>query len=229
MDYFIKEYKRLCKEIFGVYGFKVHKNNHFRVVNDIFQSFNLHRSVSGDSCTVEFSIIPLSVGYDLDKTFVNPFHLKKFENIYEWFHYDRNSSDSIDMCITDMFAYMKKYLMPIFEKADDSRSAYLVMCEYNDVFDGNSYERFCMCLKFGDFESAKVHIEAVILQHKQAYKRNKKALGDKISQDYIQKMERKIAEKRNLLKLIEERDYNTIQEWLAANENKNRQNLGIKI
>lgn len=229
MNYLTKEYKKRCKEEFGKYGFNLYSNNHYRVINDVFQSFNLHRSVSGSDCTVQFGIIPLSVAYDLDKTSGNPCHLKKFENSGHWFNYDRNSLTSIDMCITNMFAYMKKYLMPLFEKAEDCKSAYAAICEYDHVFAGNSYERFCMCLKFGDYEAAKFHLEAVICQHERAYKRNKEVFGENITQDYVQKMEKKISEKQRLLKLIEGEDYNSIQEWLILNENRNKQNLGIKF
>jgi len=228
MDYLIKEYKKRCKEEFANYGFKSFRNNHYRIINDIFQSFNLHRSVSGSDCTVEFGIIPLSVGYDLDKSSCNPYHLKVFENTYEWFSYDRNSIISVDMCIDEMFVYMKKYLMPLFEKAEDSKSAYSIMCNYESVFAGNAYERFCMCLNFKNFDDAKVHIEKVIKQNEYAFERNKEAFGENITQEYIQKIEKKISEKRNLLKLVETKNYSTIQEWLKTNEKRNKHNLGVK-
>lgn len=228
MEYILKEYKRKCKEEFATYEFKTYRSNHYRVVGDVFQSFNLHQSISGDSCTVEFGIIPLSVEYDIDKSSCNPCHLKIFENIYEWFNYDRNSITSMNLCIDNMISYMKKYLMPIFEKATNCESAYLTITKHENVFKGNSYERFCMCLKFGDYQKAKTHLEEVIKQHQYAFERNKESFGENMMQEYVQKMERKISEKQSLLKMIENEDYGSLQKMLLRNEKRNMQKLGFK-
>ncbi len=228
MDYFINAYKKRCKEEFNEYGFKTYRNNHYRIVNDIFQSFTLHRSVSGNDCNVIFGIVPLSVEYELDKTFVNPCRVSDFEDKKTWFNYDRTLHSSIEKCIDDMIAYMKKYLMPVFEKAVNCESAYLTIIKYDNVFRGNTYERLCMCLKFGDYKNAKKHLQEVIEQHKDAFRRNKEALGNNITQEYIQKMEEKISQKQLLLEMIECKDYDTIQKWVSANEKRNKKNLGIK-
>lgn len=229
MEYLLKKYKIKCKEEFGEYQFKPYKNNYYRIINDVFQSFNLHISTSGSSCTVEFGIIPLSVSYDLNKTSVSPYHLKNFENCNNWFDYDRNSLASIDMCIDSMISYMKKYLMPLFNKATDCKTAYAIMCEYDRIFENNSYERYCMCLKFGDYDNAKKHLDEVIRKIEIAFERNKKAFEDENIIEYIQKIEKKLSVHRALLKQIDDKDYQGIQMWLVANENKNKQNLGFRI
>ena len=46
--------------------------------------------------------------------------------------------------------------MPFFENAINCELTYSAMLKYDNVFKGNFYERFCMCLKFGDYENAKV-------------------------------------------------------------------------
>lgn len=228
MEYILKEYKRRCKEEFSVYGFKTYRSNHYRIVGDVFQSFNLHQSVSGTECTVEFGIIPLSVEYRIDKLSCNPCHLKNFEGIYEWFSYDRSSITNMNSCIDSIIEYMKKYLMPVFDKAMDSESAYLTIMEYANVFKGNSYERFCMCLNFGDYEKAKKHLHEVIEQNKNAFARNKEVLGNNITQEYIQKMEEGISQKEKFLKLIDNKDYDAIQKVISENEKRNKFNLGIR-
>ena len=228
MDRFISIYKKRCKEEFSKYGFKTFRNNYYRVVNDIFQSFTFHRSVSGNDCNTIFGIVPLSVEYNLDKSFVNPCRVTDFEDKRPWYNYDRNSETSVEKCINEMILCMDKYLMPIFEKAVDSESAYLIIAENDNVFKGNSYERFCMCLNFGDYEKAKMHLQEVIEQHKNAFARNKEALGNNITQEYIQKMETKILEKEALLKLIDNKDYNAIQTFISENEKRNKLNLGIE-
>ena len=228
MDHFIRFYKKRCKEEFSKYGFKSFRNNYYRVVNDIFQSFTFHRSVSGNDCNIIFGIVPLSVEYKLDKSFVNPCRVTDFEDNRPWYNYNRNSEASVEKCINEMILCMNEYLMPVFEKALDSESAYLTIVEHDNVFKGNSYERFCMCLKFGDYINAKKHLQEVIEQHENAFRRNKEALGNNITQEYIQKMEAKIFEKRSLLKLIDNNDHDAIQRIISKNEKRNRVNLGIK-
>ncbi len=228
MEYILKEYKRRCKEEFSIYGFKTYRSNHYRIVGDVFQSFNLHQSVSGTDCTVEFGIIPLSVEYDIDKSSCNPCHLKTFENLYEWFNYDKNSISSMDSCVNEMIAYMKKYLIPVFESAINCELAYSTMVKYDDVFKGNTYEKFCMCLKFDDYENAKKHLQEVIEQHENAFRRNKEVLGNNITQEYIDKMEEEISQKKKMLKLIDSKDDAAIQKLIYENEKRNRLNLGIK-
>lgn len=228
MDYFINIYKKRCKEEFSKYGFKSFRNNYYRVVNDIFQSFTLHRSVSGSDCNTIFGIVPLSVEYKLDKSFVNPCRVSDFEDNRPWYNYDRTLESSVEKCINDMILCMNKYLMPVFEKAVNSESAYLTIMEHDNVFKGGSYEKLCMCLKFGDYINAKKHLQEVIEQHENAFRRNKEALGIDITQEYIQKMEVKISEKKSLLKLIVNKDYNAIQKLISENEKRNKLSLGIR-
>ena len=197
MEYILKEYKRRCKEEFAIYEFKTYRSNHYRIVGDVFQSFNLHQSVSGTDCTVEFGIIPLSVEYDINKSSCNPCHLKTFEKSYEWFNYDKNSILSMGLCVDDMIAYMKKYLMPVFESSTDCKSAYRTICKYDNVFKGNSYEKFCMCLKFGEYIDAKKHLQEVIEQHENAFRRNKEILGKNITEEYIKKWRKRLLKNKS--------------------------------
>lgn len=227
MSNVLKEYNKMCKKEFDSYNFKLFHNNHYRVINDIFQSFRLHRSISGQECTVEFGIIPMSVGYDLNKSSVCPYHLNNFTGMHDWFEYDRNSPEDVNACVVKLIADMKKYLMPLFDKAVDSKSAYELMCEHNDIFAGNSYERFCMCLKIEDYEDAKTYINKVIAQSTHAFERNREAFGDNIAHTYIEKMEEKISEEENLLKMTLSKNYELIQKWLITNEKRNMQNLGF--
>ena len=197
-------------------------------MNDIFQSFTFHRSVSGYDCNIIFGIVPLSVEYKLDKSFVNSYRITDFEDNRPWYNYDRNSEASVEKYINEMILSMDKYLIPVFEKAVDSESAYLTIMEYDNVFKGNFYERFCMCLNFGDYEKAKIHLQEVIEQHKNAFARNKEALGNNITQEYIQKMEEGISQKEKFLKLIDNKDYDAIQKVISENEQRNKLNLGIR-
>lgn len=228
MDYFIKTYKTRCKEEFGRYGFKSFRNNHYRVINDIYQSFTLHRSVSGSHCNVIFGIIPLSVEYDLDKTSVHPWRVSDFEDGRPWFTYDRTSNASIEKCIDDMIICVNRYLIPIFEKATDCEAAYFSMIEHDNVFEGNAYEKFCICLKIENYGNAQKYLQEVIKQHKDAFARNREVLGNNMTQEYIQKTEEEISEKQRLLEMIDSMNYDAVQNWLLENEKRNKLNLKIK-
>ena len=230
MDYFLKEYKKKCIEEFGGYGFKTYRNYHYRLVNDVFQSFSLHRSHYGTDATVEFCVLPLSQEYNIDKTTCGTMHLKRFENSAEWFPYITSDEESVNICIGQMLSYMTKYLMPFFEKAKSCIEAY----EMLKLFDAdkevafNEYPKMIMALKNEQYLYAKQHIINIIKQIEYAFERNKEAFGENITQEYIQKMEKKISEKQNLLRLIETKEYNAIQEWLNTNEKRNKHNLGVK-
>ncbi len=230
MDYFLKEYKKRCKEEFNEYGFKTYRNYHYRVVNDVFQSFCLHRSHYQTDATVEFCVLPLSQEYKIDKSTCGATHLKRFENSADWFSYITKDENSINICIGQMLYYMEKYLMPFFQKATNCIDAYeaLKVFDVDGAVFYNEYPKMIMALKNKQYLYGKQHVINIIAHSEYVFERNREMLGEKITQEYIQKMKKKISEKQSLLKLIEDEDYNLIQEWLMLNENRNRQRLNIK-
>jgi len=240
MGYFLKTYKDICKNEFGKYGFKSYRNNHYRVINDVFQSFGLHRSVYGWDCTIEFTIAPLCGETKLEKTTCGADHLKMFEGVYEWFPYDRNSEDSMKSCILDMVSYMHKYLMPYFEKGDSCKSAYNVIGEFEVVsrakiekqegikeFSLYSYIRACMALKNGDYDKAYEHFKVVEAQWLDAYKTNSETYKEKIDPEYVKRYEAKLAELREKIRRISEHDMDYINNFIWENERDSLINLGL--
>ena len=107
MDFLTKLYKVRCKEEFAIYGFKTCNRVFYRVVNDVFQSFELQKSVSGEECIINFGLIPLCAGKEVNKTRTGPNHLKMFENDYSWFWYNRNDESNIGLCVEQMISYIK--------------------------------------------------------------------------------------------------------------------------
>ena len=93
MDDLIKVYKRRCKEEFTSCGFKACNRLFYREIHDVFQGFELQKSVLGQECIVHFGVIPLCAGNAVKKTRTGANHLKMFENDDSWFGYNRNSSD----------------------------------------------------------------------------------------------------------------------------------------
>jgi len=231
MDYFLKQYKQVCKEEFSGYGFKSYRNNHYRVVNDVFQSFCLHRSVYGKSCTVEFGILPLATEYTIEKDRCRSDHLKKFEGVYEWFEYDNRSEPSIDRCISEMLVYMKKYLMPFFERGIDCKTAYKEICDFErnhcKIYNLADDAKFCMALKNGDYKNAVIHLKAQIAHTKGAYA-NVKSYYDDMGPEYEEMIRLSLEKDNRMLEHILNGDETFIKNYIEENERRNLENLKWK-
>ncbi len=189
MDYFLKEYKQKCKQEFGQYGFKAYRNNHCRVVHDVFQSFCLHRSRYGTDATVEFCVLPLSQEYKIDKSTCGAMHLKQFENSGQWFLYRANDEISMNTCINQIVFYMHKYLMPFFERSTTCQSAYeaLKIFDKDNMLFYNEYPKLIMALSNQEYTLAEAHMKKIIAQSKMAYETNLKAFGTNVESEYIKK------------------------------------------
>ena len=231
MDYLTKIYNEKCKKSFSELGFKYYRKNFYRVVNDVFQSFQLHKSVSGSECTVEFVVAPLCLGDSIHKAYCGPDHIKKFENDYSWFQYDRNDESNMDSCVDEMIGYMKKYLIPYFQLCDNSKQAYFATCD----FQKNNYRKgifladpllFNMALKAKLYDKALIHLTAQKEHVEKAYKTNKDHFGD-LNIEYKERVEKLIKEIPYKIKMLSEDNLQYIQEYIDKNEGKALLNLGI--
>lgn len=232
MDYLTKVYKEKCKKEFFELGFKYYRRNFYRVINDMFQSFQLHKSVSGSGCTVEFVVVPLCLGNCIQKTYCGSDHIKMFERDYSWFKYDRGSKESMDKCIDEMIGYIKKYLIPYFQLSDNSEKAYFSTCD----FQKNNYKEgifmadpclFGMALKAKFYDKAIVHLSARKEHAENAYKTNMEHFSG-LDVEYKASMKKMIKEISHQIKMISEHNLKYIQEYIDENEEKALVNLGIK-
>lgn len=232
MDLLLKTYKEKCSEEFLNYGFKTFRNNHYRVINDIFQSFNLHQSVSGGDCTVEFIILPLAINQEIDKSTCGADHLKVFEDDFSWFSYNRNSTQSINLCVDTLIVYMKKYLMAFFENGINSKMAYKLICDFEKKHHDKNcciYDdaKFCLSLINQDYFSAETHLKAMIKQSEYAYARNMEVFGNDLSTEYINNTIQKICDEKKLLEHVKNRNVKFVEDFLLTNKKKNKKSLGI--
>ena len=241
MDYyFLKTYQSICKSEFGEYGFKNYRDNHYRVVNDVFQSFRLHRSITDLDCTVEFLIEPLCSERVIDKTTCGADHLKMFEGIYSWFPYNKNSEESMKACILEMVGYMHKYLMPFFERGNSCKNAYDVLEEFEIVsrtkidkqdelfgFLPYSHTKAFITLKIGDYSKACEHFEAVVAQWVSAYEHNMKISEGNMPPEYTQRHEMKLIALREKIRRIAEHDMDFILNSIQDNEMRSLENLRL--
>lgn len=218
MDIFIKTYKAITKSAFKKRGFKICKNNYYRIINDVFQSCSLHRSVSGNNATIEFVVLPLTNGYLITKDTCGTDHIKNFFDNYSWYEYERNEKD-MRRAISDMLEDVEKYLFPFFEKMNSCKSI------YNEIKSGNMKfisedAKLSVALMMGDYAMAEECMKNRIEQSERAYKRNMECgLGE----EYAAKMEKIITEEKTFLKKVQEKDDAFFQCRLSENQKNNMQ------
>ena len=231
MKYLSKKFRDECKCFREQYGFRSYRAYHYRVINDVFQSFYLHKSVSGEDCTVEFRIAPLCAGkLYANKTSCGSEHLKQFENDFSWFEYDRNNEKNIDDCVNTMIKYMKKYLMPKFERASNSLGA-LYECEdflENHKMVHNFYLFYCLSLKSGLYDKAIEYSEKQIAQIRFAYNRNLGFWGNTMSEDYKNRLFNEILTIEHRIEMVSSRNMEYIDNFIETNEREALEELGLK-
>ncbi len=232
----LKMFKNMCKTEFKEYGFKCYQNNYYRIINDIFQSFCLHRSVSGNECTVEFFIAPMCCDTVIDKKRCGPMHLKRFEGDNSWFAYDRHSEDSMNECIREICEYMHKYLMPFFEEGRTCKDAYDVIIAFEKVSNAKpseidpeftifAWEKAFLSLKNGEYDLSVKYFKACEKQRMYALERNLAVRGNELGTDYIERINHDLASLREKIKRISERDLKYIEQWISENEARSFSNF----
>lgn len=227
-----KKYKDRCKREFSALGFKSYENNFYRVINDVFQSFTLHKSISGNDCTIEFTVVPLCMGNVIKKNLCGANHIKMFENDYSWFSYNKNDKKSIDKCIDLMLEYMKKHLIRHFESANNTKSAYYEIYDFQQKHYKSGvllsdYSLFCMALKSRLYDKSLEHIKAQKKQIEDAYKRNKECFGKQLDPEYENIIIEKIKKIEFKIKMISNTNTEFIDNFIVENEKSALLNLGM--
>ena len=222
----VKLYKARCKLHFYQYGFKWYGNNAYRVVNDMFQSYNLHRSVSGNACIVEFASVPLCSGDYINKSYCGANHIKRFESDYSWFDYDRTDEASIENCVEDIIIYMSKYLMPFFEASSNSYDAYhTLICFQRDHYPDGIFwgdpTLFHLAIKAGLYSEAAQHLVAWKEHNLDAYKTNAEGferIGKELPKEYVIRSKKEIEKLDFWREQLSSSNYEFFSNLMQANE-----------
>lgn len=233
LKYLTSKFKAECKKEFLNLGFKMSGMYFYRVVNDMFQSFHLHRSVDGCRCTVEFCTVPLCIGEDINKAFCGSNHLKMFWNDWSWFDYDRKSSESMDNCVDAMTSCMKEYLIPYFEQSDNSLKAYGTICDfqsqhYRDGILWLDNNLLHLSLKNCMFDMSLKHLNAQKRHIEVAAKRNRECFGEEWWGEEQEKYNTKIQNVEFMIKIVSEPNIEYIGELIERNEKIALANLGMR-
>ncbi len=224
-------FNKRCREELKEYGFRCKSGVFYRATEDMFQSFHLHRSVSGTDCTVEFTVLPLCEGETVIKTRCGFYHIKEFEDDNSWFEHDKTAASEIE-CAEKMISYLKKYLMPFFEKSDSAEKAYKAVCEFQKEHSGYKgvfmadYSLYCMALKAKLYDKCMEHLIARKNHVLSAYSRNSEC--SELSLEYKEKVQKEISEIDFAIEKLEKKDFEYFSHTVEQNETVARANLGIK-
>jgi len=242
MDILLKTYASECKKNFAPLGFKRSGNNHWRVVNDVYQAFHLKRMRGGGACQILFGIIPLCRG--IEAKYVRqesmliflPYFLLDCD-IMSW-SFDPKSEVCIQSCVKNIMGFLQKDLFPYFERGYDCTSAYeenrkIYSCldrrrnEPNNAEDSffGGYPEYCMALKNKKYAHAEGYLAMVI----DSRKKHLNYVIQEVSppETYIETENLSIAEDIAMLERVSARDEPFIQNWIGNNERKSLESLGL--
>lgn len=133
-------YNQVCKTKYQPLGFSKDKKTFARISGDVIQAFTFKRSQYVPTCNVEFGIFPLCLpqpfflqagGYELD-AFIVEQQLR-----YSGWSFDPDSDESMKECIESMSEAMDMYLLPLFDKCSDCKSALPELIKLEELFDRN--------------------------------------------------------------------------------------------
>ena len=246
VNLFNKLYFERCKEEFGPMGF-IRKGNFFtRVVNgDVIQSFCLQKWGSGNKCEIQFGISPLCRG-ERPGTPAETYKLSRFAG-EDFFLLDcKGNDEEISKSVEIVIANIKKYIIPSFEKAEDSFSAldetvYLDKLEYGAVSKRSGKEahqkefeekavnladnaKYFFALKTENYQYAKLFLEAFF--ERQLYSYGQCKATSKINAEYpkenLANCEAEMALLNKEISYLEKGEYDYFRNVVKENEEKNR-------
>ncbi|MBQ3526988.1 MAG: hypothetical protein IJA52_00320 [Clostridia bacterium] len=196
----IRGFKRICREKYSEYGFVNHNQTFARITNDVLQTFTLKRLSCGFECTVEFAIVPLCIGIKYPD--LGTLELHQMLSEYSEFRYDKHSDKSVENCLVKIFEAIDTYLIPMFHKAVDCKSAFDCLIEVKHLCEENRlmhlqrkgiencaepfnkrilYDHNCyyMALKNSNYDYVKKYLETVLSDKKEYVFQRLKEIGEK--------------------------------------------------
>lgn len=218
----VRDFKRICREKYSKYGFVRHNQTFARITNDVLQTFTLKKFSSGFECTIEFGIVPLCIGIKYPDLGILELHQMLPE--YSEFRYDKHSDESVENCLVKIFGAIDTYLMPMFHKAVDCKSAFDCLIEVKHLCEENRlmylqrkgiencaetfnkrilYDHDCyyMALKNSNYDYVKKHIETVLSDKEEYIFLRLKEIGEK---DALSSMDTSIKNVLLVIKRYEE-------------------------
>ena len=251
MDAFIKQYIQLCDEKYTSLGFGRTQHTYARITNDVVQMFSLKRMHKKSMCTIEFGLFPLCLGalsLDMCNYTIDGFDVSAYASHGFW-HYNRNSKDSIYACITAMLFVVDNNLMPFFERANCSDTALSELIHLDESFENNrlaalaimgesncarpwqeislqATEKYYMALKTHNYEYAKAYLQLQIQSCKAVISASQ--TGPKQPQVVIRRYSQELILLQNQLEMLEKENVAFFDKMILCNEKRSRAELFSK-
>ena len=231
VDQFVKRYKELFKPLATKHGFRIHRQAFYRVINDVAQFFVLRRDGYGRICTLEWGILPLCMGLERGD-FASGMDAAPLLEKYEWWEYDPGKPEDIERALTELLAVFEHHLLPVFETATDSASAYEAECSldrkmYGEVF-MHSSGKICFTIKMGAYDKAVEHLRALEAKYLPGYEETVALMDEERKERYLKRFNEDIAEIRKQIKFLSVPDMDYINDFIDTNEEMSLRNLGVK-
>lgn len=229
MDYFLQNYKRLFNPLAVEHGYRTYSQSYYRVTNDIVKYFVLRR-ISGGSCTVLWSVMPLCLRITKSSLTEGMYEIGSLTGVHNGWEYDPHSEGSMLNVLNEMYAVTRYHLLPLLDSAVNSASAYRLECR----FDGGSMlssSKICYAIKMGDYNLAIQHLQALEAQNLEAYmnKMNDMAfLTNVMYEDYVEKFNEKLSRIRYQIERLSIPDMDYISNFVTENEEVSLRSLGVK-
>ena len=157
MSLFFNEYKKRFTLEFQNMGFKVYKNRCYRIINDLYQAFEINL-YKGKECDVNYGIIPICaiITSNHDSVCGLRYELSWKHDRFRWNY--NNNVESINYCIDQVIKYIYDYIIPVMNKSTDAESALeciysLDKAHFNEILQFDEVKYF-MFLKLGNFKEA---------------------------------------------------------------------------
>lgn len=251
MNYFNSQYQAGCKALVAPYGFKRKNKGFVRVINDVCQSFDMEKLSRGPgqkACRIGFVVRPLCQPLNVQQVERGGlYYLKKFEICDDgepdgWrYKYD---PESISLCIEEVMRYISAYMIPFFERATCTKSAFSELIALEKLFNENRVAylnlkgiedgagpdaelnlfdgaKYYMALKNGNYDYAMKSRSAVLQLNLVAYESEKGFLPEEVlaeRREVIQRLHREI-------ELLDKGDYDFFRNLVEENEAISKENL----
>ncbi|MDP3487368.1 MAG: hypothetical protein Q8S19_05475 [Bacillota bacterium] len=233
MDVFIKEYKQIFKPLAIEHGFRIHRISFFRIRNDVLQFFLLRRHpVGGRSCTIQWGVLPLCMGLDRG-SLMDGEEIGRLISRIPWWGYEPRDPESIRRAISELAFVVKKSLLPLFDQAVDSASAYQAECDYDVSAYGQvlmlSSSKICYAIKTGDYARAIENLRALEAQNMDGHELKVASMTDvELREDYLRRFTEKLSRIRHQIDRLSIPDMDYINDFITTNEEMSLRNLGVK-
>ena len=236
-----KTYKERFKELLKPIGFKISRKTFFRLINDVIQTIMLVKTRY--NCTIGFDITPLSLGIthlDIDGNSISVFREKPFQR-WDWkfepaeiysseghIIFNDGSEEDIVNC---MLSIVKTKVLPIFDRAIDSKSALYELEKhemgiYGQVLPSSSRSTYLTYLKLGDYKKAHEFLSRQIAITEKSIAANIKSRErndgiikyDETVEEYQEAAQRRLREKSKELEKLTIPDISYFQKVVSDGE-----------